>query len=105
MENKYDYNSKVFKAFSDSNRLKILRTLQYGERCACEILEDLAISQSTLSHHMKILCDSGIVNYRRQGKWMFYSLSEGNCQAARSFLTEITSMKHLRDINEPRQIC
>ncbi|BAE85939.1 ArsR/SmtB family transcription factor [Desulfitobacterium hafniense] len=105
MENEYEYNSKVFKAFSDPNRLLILKMLKYGERCACEILEDLAISQSTLSHHMKILCDSEIVNYRRRGKWMLYSLNEKNCQAARDFLTEITSMKDLCDINEPRQIC
>lgn len=105
MANKYEHNAKLFKAFSDPNRLLIIEMLQSGERCACEILEDLDISQSTLSHHMKILCDSGIVNCRRQSKWMYYSLCEANCQEARNFLTEITSMKDLGDIRAPRPRC
>ena len=57
-------DAKVFKAFCDENRLQILEMLRSGEKCACVLLENLQISQSTLSHHMKILCDSGIVASR-----------------------------------------
>lgn len=57
MKNKYESNAIVFKALSDPDRLMILERLQSRERCACELLEDLDIVQSTLSHHMKILCD------------------------------------------------
>jgi len=90
MENNYECNAKVFQALSDPNRLMIIEMLQSRERCACEILGDLKIAQSTLSHHMKILCDSGLVNSRRHGKWMYYSLSTEVCEAAKNLLNEIT---------------
>ena len=68
-------DAKVFKAFCDVNRLQILELLRSGEKCSCVLLEDLNISQSTLSYHMKILCDSGIVVSRQEGKWTHYRLS------------------------------
>lgn len=98
MESKYERNAKVFKALCDSNRLMILEMLQSGERCACEILEDLNIGQSTLSHHMKILTESGIVEGRRDGKWMYYSLSKVGCEAAKNLLDEITSLKENNNV-------
>ncbi len=64
-----------FKALGDENRIRILRMLCQGERCACELLEEMDISQPTLSHHMRILCDAGVVNGRKNGKWMHYSLA------------------------------
>ena len=67
MENKYTLNSRVFRAFCDENRLMILEMLQTGEKCACHLLEQMNIGQSTLSHHMKILCESGIVVGRKEG--------------------------------------
>lgn len=78
----YKSNAAVFKAFDDEKRLQILKMLHCCERCACEILENMQISQSTLSHHMKILCDSGIVNARKDGKWTYYSISEQGVEAA-----------------------
>lgn len=66
---------KRIKALSDENRLAIMLSLQHGEKCACILLEELNISQPTLSHHMKILCDSNLVNARRSGKWTYYSIS------------------------------
>lgn len=76
MKIKYENEAAMFKALSDPNRLLILETLQNEERCACKLLEDLEISQSTLSHHMKILCEAGFVDANRQGKWMHYSLNQ-----------------------------
>ena len=74
----------VFKALCDENRIRILKLLCGGEKCACKLLEELNISQSTLSHHMKILCDSGVVVGRKEGKWMHYSISpEGAARALR----------------------
>ncbi|MDO5044158.1 MAG: metalloregulator ArsR/SmtB family transcription factor [Coriobacteriia bacterium] len=70
-----DHLILVFKALSDPNRLAIVRALDCGEKCACELLEICAISQPTLSHHMKILRDCGLVHTRKLGKWSYYTLS------------------------------
>lgn len=75
MEEKYYKYASTLKAISDPNRLLIIDYLMGGERCACKILEQLRISQPTLSHHMKILCDNDIVRARKDGKWMHYSLN------------------------------
>lgn len=81
---------KVFKAFSDVNRLKILEMLRSNEKCACVLLEDLKISQSTLSHHMKILCDSEIVDSRKSGKWTYYTISKAGCEKAKELIAHLT---------------
>jgi ArsR family transcriptional regulator len=86
----YENNAKVFKAFCDENRLMILELLQTGEKCACRLLEDLNIGQSTLSHHMKILCDSGVVCARKDGKWTHYSISEEGSAYAKELLDKVT---------------
>lgn len=63
----------IFKAIADDNRLKIVEMLSCGEMCACDILEFFQITQPTLSYHMKILTDSGIVTSRKEGSWVFYN--------------------------------
>ena len=80
----------VFKAFCDENRIRILDLLRGGEKCACKLLEELSISQPTLSHHMKILCDSGIVEGRKEGKWMHYRICPQGVQIAVDYLTGLT---------------
>jgi len=87
---KHEKTAKIFKAFCDEQRLAILELLQDGEKCACELLEKLDITQSTLSHHMKILCDSGIVAGRKDGKWMHYSISESGTEHVKKLIKEIT---------------
>lgn len=77
---------KVFKAFDDVNRIKIINLLSKEKMCGCKILEELDVSQPTLSHHMKILCDSGIVISHRRGKWTMYSLSQEGIDNARRIL-------------------
>lgn len=89
----YQENAKVFKAFCDENRLMIIELLQSGEKCACKLLDDLQIGQSTLSHHMKILCDSGLVSGRKEGKWTHYSLSPDGVANAKELLAELTAIK------------
>lgn len=89
MLNKYENNARVFKALCDSNRLMIIEMLQGDEKCACKLLDELNIAQSTLSHHMKILCDSGIVNGRRDGKWMHYTLNKDGCEVASKLLRKV----------------
>lgn len=93
----YQENAKVFKAFCDENRLIILEMLQSGEKCACKLLEALNISQSTLSHHMKILCDSGIVSSRKEGKWTHYSISPEGSGYALELLKTLTAVNPPKD--------
>ena len=76
----------IFKAFCDENRIKILQLLIDGEKCACKLLEAMNITQPTLSHHMKTLLDSGIVNGRKEGKWMHYSISKEGLEKAQEYL-------------------
>ena len=82
----YREDARKIKALADENRLAIMMSLQQKEKCACYLLEELNISQSTLSHHMKLLCDSGLVDYRKDGKWMHYSLSEEGVKAFREMI-------------------
>jgi len=93
VSNVYEKNIGKLKALADINRLMIVDMLSCGELCACAILEKFSITQSTLSHHMKILCDSGLVHARKEGKWMYYTLNESTVQDFREFLYTITSDK------------
>jgi len=66
----------ISKALADKTRLEVVRALREGEKCACMLLEHFSIGQSTLSHHMKVLTDSGLVKARKDGKWSHYTLCE-----------------------------
>lgn len=91
MEHNPEKTAVIFKAFCDENRIKILQILTDGEKCACKLLEALNITQPTLSHHMKILLESGIVNGRKEGKWMHYSISGEGIKTAQEYLELLKS--------------
>lgn len=91
MKHSYSEYVSAFKALSDETRLKIIDMLSCGELCACDILEGVSISQSTLSYHMKTLVESGLVNSVRDGAWMRYTLNKEKKDAVIAFLTDITS--------------
>ena len=73
---KYTEKAEIFKVLSDSNRLQIIDMLSCGEMCVCKILEKFNITQPTLSHHLKVLSDSGIVTSRKEANWMYYKLND-----------------------------
>ena len=91
MSGNYEQNARVFKAFCDENRLRVLNQLRGGEQCACVLTESLGIGQSALSYHMKILVESGIVSARQEGKWTHYSISEAGRARALELLGELTT--------------
>ena len=76
LEQIYVDTAKVLKATSDPKRLRIVDMLSCGEQCACKILEAFHITQPTLSHDMKVLIEAKIVNDRREGKNIYYSLNK-----------------------------
>ncbi|AKB68208.1 ArsR/SmtB family transcription factor [Methanosarcina mazei] len=69
--------TRIFKALADSNRLKIVKLLKEGELCACELTIALSSSQSTVSHHLSVLKNAGLIKERKEGKWSYFRLSEG----------------------------
>jgi ArsR family transcriptional regulator len=97
MEMNYENQAKVFKALCDEKRLKILELLRSGEKCGCVLVEKLDIPQSSLSYHMKILCDSTLVECRKEGKWTNYNLSKEGTQLAKQLLETITSTQLVSD--------
>lgn len=91
MDTVYEDNARIFRAFCDERRLRILELLRGGEKCACKLLESLDIGQSALSYHMKILIESGIVESRQEGKWTHYKISEKGCSCAAFLLKDLTT--------------
>ena len=91
MQSDYQQEAKIFKALSDPKRLAVLELLRSGEKCACVLLEKLSTTQSGLSYHMKILCESGIVSSRQEGKWTHYSLNPHGGQTAAEILLRLTT--------------
>ena len=84
--------AKVFKALCDETRVSIIQFLGSGEKCACHISEELDIAQSKLSYHMKILCESGLVESWYVGKWTHYQISKKGSEVAIALLQELTTV-------------
>jgi len=85
-------NAKVFMAFCDETRLKVLEILRNGEKCASMLLAQVNVGQSTLSHHMKILIECGIVTARKVHKWTYYSICESGKQCVMDMLNHLASL-------------
>ncbi|MFB5345711.1 ArsR/SmtB family transcription factor [Enterococcus faecalis] len=85
--------SKVMKAIAEPNRLKILDMISTGEKCACDILDHFDFTQPTLSHHMKVLMEAGIVSARKDGKWQYYSLISENIEEFQEVMNQIFKTK------------
>lgn len=94
----YEKNIKIFKALGEINRVKIVDMLATGEKCACLILESFHFTQPTLSHHMKVLMDCGLVKCRKEGTWIYYSLDIDLADELMRFLNSILT-------NEQKCIC
>jgi ArsR family transcriptional regulator len=81
----------LFHALSDRTRLSILQRLRLGERCVCDLTDALDAAQSRLSFHLKVLKDAGLVTDRREGRWMYYTLSTGVLAEAAEVLEVMVS--------------
>lgn len=77
------------KALGDESRIKIFDMLANGELCACKVLEEFQVTQPTLSYHMKILCDCGLVNGRRDGIWMRYAINKDAYHCLKEFIDHV----------------
>jgi ArsR family transcriptional regulator len=89
--------AQLFHALSDETRLGIIRQLENGERCVCELQDTLDAAQSRLSFHLKVLKDAGFVTDRREGRWSYYELDRDafdDAQAALELLRPAARPKH-----------
>ena len=105
METVYAERARVFKALCDARRQRILELLHGGEKCACVLIDEMSMPQSSLSYHMKILCDSGIVVSREEGKWTYYRISTQGSEQAIALLREITAAAPDDADGAPRTTC
>ncbi|PSM52261.1 transcriptional regulator, ArsR family [Campylobacter blaseri] len=85
--------AKIFKALGDEKRIEILELIKDKEECACTLLEKLGLTQSGLSYHMKILCESGIVISRQEGKWTYYQISKNGVLKISMILFDMAGIK------------
>jgi ArsR family transcriptional regulator len=83
---------KVMKALSDPGRVKIIKMLQRRFLCVCEIQEALGLAQPTVSKHLKILEDAGLVRYEKDGLWVNYMLTDG--QASPYVASLLGNLRH-----------
>lgn len=97
--------AKICKALGDQNRIEIVKMLADEEKCGCKLLERFDITQPTLSHHMKLLCDSDFVIGRKEGKWMYYSISPKGAAAFREMIEHYTRCDHESVKTEDRPCC
>jgi len=86
--------ARSFHALSDETRLEIVGLLSHGERCVCELQDVLGAAQSRLSFHLKTLKDAGLVTDRREGRWVYYSLSREALDEIAKFAAEVRPGKH-----------
>ena len=82
--------SRLFKALSDENRLRMIELVAEKEYCATELHEKLGMGQSVFSHHMKKLTDADIIDYRKSGKWVYYSINQNTFQLIKTFLNQFS---------------
>ncbi len=92
-----DKKQKTFleplKALSDNTRLDIVLFIASGEKCVCEIFEELKLPQNLVSHHLGILRQSGLIINHREGKWIYYSLNRERIKELKELLTKIIITK------------
>ena len=105
MSSEYETNAKILKALSDPNRLKIIDLLSCGEKCACEILESFKFTQPTLSHHMKVLIDCGLIEARKDGIWNQYKLKVNDGNKLVLFLLKLITEKEYCICNSQKYKC
>jgi ArsR family transcriptional regulator len=82
-----------FRALGDETRLRVLEILATGERCVADLMDELGLGQSLVSHHLRTLRQAGLVSVRRDGRWIYYSASDAALAAARLAIYELAPLR------------
>ena len=83
--------ARLFHALSDETRVSAMQMLRGGERCVCELQDELGAAQSRLSFHLKVLKDAGLVTDRRDGRWAYYAIAPGALQVAHDAVRDLAT--------------
>ncbi len=81
----------LFHALSDETRVAAIQLLRGGERCVCELQDELGAAQSRLSFHLRVLKDAGLVTDRREGRWAYYALSQDALQLVHDVVRDLAT--------------
>lgn len=95
-----------FRALADPTRLRILEIVAGGERCVCDLVEQIDVPQPLLSHHLRILRDAGFLTHRKEGRWSYYALDRERLEACRCVLEEaLATYDHAAERGVPGCAC
>ena len=81
--------AEILKVFSEPNRLKVLCLLKSGMKCVCEIQEMLNLKQNLVSHHLKVLRDAGLIDYKKKGQWKHYFLNKNEIKKHKTLFNKL----------------
>ena len=85
----FEKYAQLFKVLADANRLKIIELLIKGETCGCTLIENLPISQPTLSYHLKMISEAGLADSKREGNWIKYYINKDKLTEIKLFIEKI----------------
>ena len=95
----------LFHALSDETRLSILEMLRDGERCVCELQDELDAAQSRLSFHLRVLKDAGLITDRREGRWSYYAIAPGALGEVHDLVVAMQPVKAGRALPQVSSCC
>ncbi len=85
----FEKYARLFKVLADENRLKIIELLIKGETCGCTLIDNLPISQPTLSYHLKMISEAGLADSKREGNWIKYYINKDKLTEIKLFIEKI----------------
>ncbi len=89
---------KFFKLLGDESKFKIISALKNGEKCVCVIYKELELDQTLVSHHLSALKKAGLINGRKAGKWVYYSINEEAFKEIENLYDNFFGIKNLKEI-------
>jgi ArsR family transcriptional regulator len=95
----------LFHALSDATRLSILEMLRGGERCVCELQDELDAAQSRLSFHLRVLKEAGLVSDRKEGRWSYYSIVPDALAEVHDLTVGMQPKKGVLPVHRARSCC
>ena len=95
----------LFHALSDATRLSIIEMLRDGERCVCELQDELDAAQSRLSFHLRVLKDAGLISDRRDGRWSYYAIAPGALSEVHDLVVAMQPVNNGRALPQVGSCC